>query len=100
MQRQKQVVLALVHKMLAQVKEDPASILALYNNVRRNTTTNINTAMMVYLAQQASGMHFSDDIVNVPGTSVMGEQRHAEYQVDQDALLELILSIFYEPVEG
>ena len=30
----------------------------------------------------------------------MGEQRHAEYQVDQDALLELILSIFYEPVEG
>ena len=56
--------------------------------------------MMVYLAQQASGMHFSDDIVNVPGTSVMGEQRHAEYQVDQDALLELILSIFYEPVEG
>ena len=52
------------------------------------------------MAQQASGMHFSDDIVNVPGTSVMGEQRHAEYQVDQDALLELILSIFYEPVEG
>ena len=100
MQRQKQVVLALVHKMLAQVKEDPASILALYNNIRRNTTTNINTAMMVYLAQQASGMHFSDDIVNVPGTSVMGEQRHAEYQVDSDALLELILSIFYEPVEG
>ena len=100
MQRQKQVVLALVHKMLAQVKEDPASILALYNNIRRNTTTNINTAMMVYLAQQASGMHFSDDIVNVPGTSVMGEQRHAEYQVDSDALLELILSIFYEPVDG
>lgn len=86
MQRQKQVVLALMHKMLAQVKEDPASILALYNNVRRNTTTNINTAMMVYLAQQASGMHFSDDIVNVPGTSVMGEQRHAEYQVDFDEL--------------
>ena len=45
MQRQKQVVLALMHKMLAQVKEDPASILALYNNVRRNTTTNINTAI-------------------------------------------------------
>ena len=51
-------------------------------------------------SQQTSGMHFSDDIVNVPGTSVMGEQRHAEYQVDSDALLELILSIFYEPVEG
>ena len=100
MQRQKQVVLALVHKMLAQVKEDPASVLAIYNNIRRNTTTNINTAMMVYLAQQASGMHFSGDIVNVPGTSVMGAQRHAEYQVDQDALLRMILNIFYEPVDG
>ena len=66
------IVLALVNKMLAQVKEDPASVLAIYNNIRRNTTTNINTAMMVYLAQQASGMHFSGDIVNVPGTSVMG----------------------------
>ena len=68
------IVLALVNKMLAQVKEDPASVLALYNDVRRNITTNINTAMMVYLAQQASGMHFSGDIVNVPGTSVMGAQ--------------------------
>ena len=92
--------LALVNKMLAQVKEDPASVLALYNDVRRNITTNINTAMMVYLAQQASGMHFSGDIVNVPGTSVMGAQRHAEYQVDPDALLEMVLDIFYEPVDG
>lgn len=100
MQRQKQVVLALVNKMLAQVKEDPASVLALYNDVRRNITTNINTAMMVYLAQQASGMHFSGDIVNVPGTSVMGAQKHAEYQVDPDALLEMVLDIFYEPVDG
>ena len=65
-----------------------------------STCQNLLTGLMVYLAQQASGMHFSDDIVNVPGTSVMGEQRHAEYQVDSDALLELILSIFYEPVEG
>ena len=100
MQRQKQVVLALVNKMLAQVREDPASVLALYNDVRRNITTNINTAMMVYLAQQASGMHFSGDIVNVPGTSVMGAQKHAEYQVDPDALLEMVLDIFYEPVDG
>ena len=30
------IVLALVNKMLAQVKEDPASVLALYNDVRRN----------------------------------------------------------------
>ena len=44
------IVLALVNKMLAQVKEDPASVLALYNDVRRNITTNINTSMMVYLA--------------------------------------------------
>ena len=50
--------------------------------------------MMVYLAQQASGMHFSGDIVNVPGTSVMGAQKHAEYRVDPDALLEMVLDIF------
>ena len=62
--------------------------------------TAINTAMIVYLPQQASGMHFSGDIVNVPGTSVMGAQKHAEYQVNPDALLEMVLDIFYEPVDG
>ena len=69
-------------------------------NTAESTCQNLLTGLMVYLAQQASGMHFSDDIVNVPGTSVMGEQRHAEYKVDSEALLELILSNFYEPVEG
>ena len=69
-------------------------------NTAESTCQNLLTGLMVYLAQQASGMHFSDDIVNVPGTSVMGEQRHAEYQVDSDALLWMILNIFYEPVDG
>ena len=43
------IVLALVNKMLAQVKEDPASVLALYNDVRRNITTNINTCLLYTL---------------------------------------------------
>jgi len=69
-------------------------------NTAESTCQNLLTGLMVYLAQQASGMHFSGDIVNVPGTSVMGAQRHAEYQVDPDALLEMVLDIFYEPVDG
>ena len=95
------IVLALVHKMLAQVKEDPASVLALYNDVRRNITTNINTAMMVYLAQQASGMHFSGDIVSSsPAHRLWARRSTQSIRSIPDALLEMVLDIFYEPVDG
>ena len=92
------IVLALVNKMLAQVKEDPASVLALYNDVRRNITTNINTAgMMVYLAQQARPGCISQAILwAFPGTSVMGAQKHAEYRSRSRCdLLEMVLDARY-----
>lgn len=38
-----------------------------------------------------------DETVKVPGTNVMGKL-HSEYYIDEDALRELILELFYEPV--
>lgn len=99
MERQKQVLMALVYKGLACAKEDPTSVLDLYGSVKDNVTTNINTAMMVYLARQAIKLDFDGQIHNVPGHSELGEQNHAVYVVDEEAFLAMIMDIFYDPVE-
>lgn len=99
MQRQRQVMLALMHTALDKVREDPSLIVALYNSVSSYVTTDIGISEMTYLATKAGGMQFDGDIRNVAGESVLGEYDHAEYNVDKDALYELVLDVFYEPVE-
>lgn len=99
MQRQNQVLMALVYKALSVAKSNPTSVLDIYSSVQDNVTTNINTAMMVYLARQAVNLQFDGTVHTVPGHSEMGEQNHAVFVIDEDAFFEQILSIFYNPVE-
>lgn len=99
MQRQRQVMLALVYAALDRVHDDPTSVVSIYNSVKSYVTTDIGITEMTYLATEAGGMQFSGEIRNVPGQSVLGRYDHAEYIVDKDALYELILDVFYEPVE-
>ena len=94
-----QVLMALVYKGLDSAKKDPTSVLDLYGCVKDNVTTNINAAMMVYLARQAIKLDFDGQIHNVPGHSELGEQNHAVYVVDEEAFLAMIMDIFYDPVE-
>lgn len=100
MERQKQVLMAMAKTMLSRIKARPISILTVYDAVKRNVTTNLNTGSMLYLARRAVGMQMNDSVLKVPGESVLGEGNHAEYQVDETALFEMILSVFYKPVEG
>ncbi len=99
MQRQRQVMLALMQTALAKVREDPASIVELYNSVSSYVTTDIGISEMTYLAAKAGGMQFDGDIRNVAGESVLGNYDHAEYNVDKAALYELVLDVFYEEVK-
>lgn len=100
MERQKQVLLGMAKRMLSMVRQSPSSVLTVYNAVQRNVTTDLNTASMVYLASTAAGMELNNDVMKVQGESVLGSEDHAEFNVDETALYELILSVFYEPIEG
>lgn len=100
MERQSQVIKALVQKIIYRTKSDPRSILDIYGIVKNNTTTNLDAAKMVYLARQAAKLGFAGDILNVPGHSELGKQNHAEYLIDEEAFFELILNTFYIPVKG
>ena len=86
--------------MLSRVKEKPISALTIYNAVQRNVTTDLNTGSILYLARTAAGMHMNESVLKVQGESVLGEGNHAEYYVDETALYEMILSVFYKLVEG
>lgn len=99
MQRENQVLLALVYKGLSSAKHDPTSIPAIYSGVKDNVTTNITTPMMVYLAKSAVTMNFDGEIHKVPGESLLGDNGYAEFIIDEDAFFEMILDMFYIPVE-
>ena len=100
MERQKQVLMAMAKTMLSRVREKPISALTIYNAVQRNVTSDLNTGSILYLARTAAGMHMNESVLKVQGESVLGEGSHAEYNVDETALYEMILSVFYKPVEG
>ena len=100
MERQKSVILALAKAMLAKVRSNPTSVLSLYDGVSKNVTTNLNAASMVYLARTVSGMDLDENVRKVEGESTLGAENHAEFIVDDTALYELILEIFYEPIDG
>ena len=42
----------------------------------------------------------NENVLKVQGESVLGEGNHAEFNVDETALYEMILSVFYKPIEG
>ena len=100
MDRQKQVLMAMAKTMLSRIREKPISALTVYDAVKRNVTTDLNTGSILYLARTAARMHMNESVLKVPGESVLGEGNHAEFNVDETALYEMILSVFYKPIEG
>ena len=100
MDRQSKVMKALVAKLLEYAKQDPSSVLGIYNDVKDDVETNISPSMIVYLAQQAAKLSFDGSIDKVPGQSVLNEDSgFAEFIIDDDAFFELLLDTFYIPVE-
>lgn len=98
MQRQRQYAMAFLRKVLSKAKENISIVLTLYQAVKDYMTTDIDLSQALYLANiamkgDASGL----DIVTVPGEVAMGE-KYAEYHVDDGALYEILLDVFYVEV--
>ena len=58
--------------------------------------TDLDLGKLSYLATQAAGMSFSGDMLRVTGDAVLGQGNRVELTVDQQALYDLILDVFYE----
>ena len=99
MARQKQFMTAFISEIFGSVKSNPAIITDLYSTISDTSTTNLTPSKMTYLSTTALSMLDSQseiEFVNLPGTVTKGE--YAEYHVNQNALMEIMLDLFYVEV--
>lgn len=99
LERQKQYLTAYAAVALEAMKSDITLPVTLYNKLSKYLVTDISLDEISYLAVQAAGYHFdSDHMYSLEGEVVMGD-RYEEFYIDETALYELILKVFYEEVE-
>lgn len=100
MARQRQFMKAFLSQIWPSVKKDPSVILDLYNGIKSNSTTNLTTSKMTYLTTTAiSSLDSYKEIefVNIPGAIKKGE--YAEFHINEEGLMEVMLNLFYTEVE-
>ena len=96
MQRQKQYVSAFIQKVVEQSKQDIMLPLDLYKMVADDSVTNLNAAKMSYLVSLAGKSNLLDaEVITVPG-KVFKKNGFTRYDVDDKALFEIILDVFYD----
>lgn len=95
--RQKQYLNAFIAKAKSQIVSDVRVAVDLYNTISDYMVTDINLSSFTYLVTEFSGYSFDvDHIYSLEGETVMGVQ-FEEFYVDDAALQDLIIRIFYEP---
>lgn len=99
LERQKQYIEAYAKKAVEQMKSDITLPVKLYNDLSKYMVTDITVDEVSYLAAQAAGYHFSmENMYSLAGETKQGE-KYEEFYLDEEALYELILEVFYEEVE-
>lgn len=99
LERQKQYLNAFIRAAKEVVKKNPAAVAELYRAVAGQMVTDVSIDEAAYLAPLLSEYRFHPEDFYMPeGKTVMGEQ-FEEFYVDDKALYELILEIFYEEVK-
>lgn len=95
MERQKQYLSSFVTQARTALTANPSLVLGLYNDITPYMTTDLSADKVVYLASEALGYSVAEEIMSLSGTIVHTEL-YDEYYVDEKALYETILNIFYE----
>lgn len=104
LKRQRQFLTEFIHKMSYITEQDLTAPVKLFRGISGSAVTNITADEVVYLAATAGGYHFdAEQIYMIPGMSISGEKNESsefdEFRVDENGLFELVLELFYEPVE-
>lgn len=98
LERQMQYLEGFVEKTKISAREDIFNIARLYRAASPVMVTDVTADKAVYLASQTLDYRGgSNNFYVLEGETVMGEQ-FEEYYIDETALYEMILEIFYDPV--
>ncbi|MGN0435020.1 MAG: LCP family protein [Wujia sp.] len=96
LERQQQYLLALAAKLKETANDNKKLLLNAYNEVEDYVVNSVDFAELI---DETSGYSFdSSDMYSIPGEMKMGE-RFEEYYVDEEALYDLIIQVFYVEVE-
>lgn len=96
--RQKAYAVAFINQLKQGMKEDMTLPVKLYQTAEKQMVTSLSLDQAVYLCTEYMNCSFdTDNIYTIDGTVTMGE-KYAEFNVDDDALYQLILDVFYEEV--
>ncbi len=101
LERQKQYLAEFMQAAKKTAKEDISVVTRIYSALKPMMVTNITSGEAVYLATELLDYDFGgkDGLRMMKGETVMGEV-FEEFYADEEALYEMILDIFYEPVDG
>lgn len=98
--RQKQYMLAMINQAKTMLKGQPGQIVPLYRTLEEYILTDLSIGSISYLASIALPMDFSGEVITLDGEMIMSEDGvYAEYHLNQNALYETILSVFYTKIE-
>lgn len=99
LQRQKQYLAEMMNQVKAQTAKDLLLPVRMYSELASYMTTDVTVDEVAYLSSIAADYHFGQsNIYSLKGETVQGEE-FEEFYVDETALYEMILNIFYEPVD-
>lgn len=88
-----------VNKVFEKTKSDVTFPVSLYQTISNYVVTDVSIDEMSYLASELLGYSVSNmKIYSVPGQTVMGK-RFEEFYIDETALKEQMIEIFYELVK-
>ena len=99
LERQKQFITAYLQKVKQKTKADIGFPISVYQAVASRMVTDLTVDEMTYLVSIAKDYSFDENyLYTLKGETKQGDV-FEEFYVDETDLFELILKIFYEPVE-
>ena len=99
LERQKQFITTYLQKVKQKTKEDIGFPISVYQSIAPQTVTSLTVDEMTYLVSIAKDYSFDENyLYTLKGETKQGDV-FEEFYVDETDLFELILKIFYEPVE-
>ena len=101
LQREEQYIVAYMNKLKKISAENPDQVTEIYDSISDYLVTSVDFTSMI---DQLMTYDFTEDqMYTVPGKTVEGKpidgKRYEEYHVDEDAMEELIMKVFYTPVQ-
>lgn len=99
LERQKQFITTYLQKVKQKTSQDISFPISIYQEIAPQTVTDLTVDEMTYLVSIAKDYSFDENhLYTLKGETKQGDV-FEEFYVDETDLFELILKIFYEPVE-